>query len=216
MLLLVRDKRMKKKKFDFYYDFGSPNAFLAHSIIKKIEMKTGWEALYKPVLLGGIFKLTNNQAPLISFKNVRNKTEYIKKEINRFIKNHNVLYKWNKDFPLRTVELMRTAVFLEKSPHYKDFVDKIFFHIWSEPKKLDDLEIFKNIIEELKLPEKKIILAINTEEIKNKLKEYTNNAVKKGIFGLPSFMIEDELFFGKESIHDLELHILSKDKKKLL
>ena len=206
---------MKKKKFEFYYDFGSPNSFLIHSIIEKIEKKTGWKALYKPVLLGGIFKLTNNQAPLITFKNVRNKTEYIKKEINRFVRIHGVQYKWNKDFPLRTVELMRTAVFLEKSSHYKNFVNKIFFHIWSEPKKLDDPEIFKNIIEELKLSEEKIIHAINTEEIKNKLKEYTKKAVEKGIFGLPSFIIDDELFFGKESIYDLESYISSKEKKLL-
>ena len=203
---------IRQNFFEFYYDFGSPNSFLAHCVIDKIEKKTGYKALYKPVLLGGIFRLTNNQPPLIAFKNVKNKILYIKKEINRFVKNHKIKYRMNDNFPLRTVEMMRASVFLENSSHYKEFINTIFFHIWTEPKKMDDYETFKKIIRKSKLPEKEIIDAIKTDNIKNKLKEYTDRAVEKGIFGLPSFVIDKELFFGKNSIYDLEKYLISKNK----
>ena len=200
---------MKKKHIEFYYDFGSPNAFLVHSIIEKIENKTGYKTKYIPVLLGGIFKLTNNIAPYIAYKNVKNKLEYQSIEFNRFVKKHAIKFNHNIHFPLRTVELMRAAVFFEGRRDYKKFINTIFKHSWSEPKKLDDLKILQEVLENNNFSFSEIFKAINSQKIKNKLKENTNLAVEKGIFGTPSFIIKNQLFFGKDSICDLEDYLLS-------
>ena len=200
---------MKKKHIEFYYDFGSPNAFLVHSIIEKIENKTGYKTKYIPVLLGGIFKLTNNIAPYIAYKNVKNKLEYQSIEFNRFVKKHAIKFNHNIHFPLRTVELMRAAVFFEGRRDYKKFINTIFKHSWSEPKKLDDLKILQEVLENNNFSFSEIFKAINSQKIKNKLKENTNLAVEKGIFGTPSFIIKNQLFFGKDSICDLQDYLLS-------
>ncbi len=200
---------MTNKEFEFYYDFGSPNAFLVHSVIKKIENKTGFKTIYTPVLLGGIFKLTNNVAPYIAYKEVKNKLKYQSIEFNRFVKKHDIKFNDNANFPLRTVELMRAAVFFKGKQDYEKFINIIFHHTWVEPKKIDDLEILKNVLEDNNLSFAEIFNAINSEEIKNKLKENTDLAVEKGIFGTPSFLIRNQLFFGKNSICDLEDFLLS-------
>ncbi len=200
---------MTKKIFEFYFDFGSPNAFLVHSIIEKIENKTGFKTKYIPVLLGGIFKLTNNVAPYIAFKGIKNKLKYQSIEFNRFVKKHNIEFNDNINFPLRTVELMRAAVFFEGRQDYKKFINTIFQHTWSKPKKMDDIEILKKVLENNQFSFSEILNGINSEEIKNKLKENTSLAVEKGVFGTPSFLIKNQLFFGKDSIHDLEDYLLS-------
>ncbi len=198
---------MVKKTFDFYYDFGSPNAFLVHSVLNAIEKKTGYTAVYKPILLGGIFKLTNNQPPLLAFKEVKNKLAYQDIEFKRFIKAKDIEFCFNENFPVNTVRLMRAALFLENSALYKKFINKIFYHMWVLPKKLDEIEIFKKVLNQEGFAADKILEAIETDEVKTALITCTSLAVDRGVFGSPSMFVENEQFFGKDSLYDLENYI---------
>ena len=129
-------------KVEFLFDFGSPNAYLSHLVIPQIEQRTGARFEYLPVLLGGIFKLTNNRSPAESLAGIRNKPEYQQLETERFIRQHRITqYRFNPFFPVNTLALMRGALAARKLGIFERYVDQVYRHMWAEPKKLDDPEI---------------------------------------------------------------------------
>src|SRR5579859_765968 len=126
----------------FLFDFGSPNAFLSHEAIPAIERRIGAKFDYIPVLLGGIFKATNNKSPAESLAGVKNKREFHALETERFVQRFHVKpYIWNPYFPVNTLLLMRAAVAAQLEGDFERYVDAAFFHMWVEPKKMDDPEI---------------------------------------------------------------------------
>ena len=131
-------------KVEFHFDFGSPNAYLAHKVLPAIEERTGVRLGYVPILLGGVFKLTNNQPPMVQFKGVKNKQEYQRLEILRFIKKHGLTaFKMNPHFPVNTVQIMRGAVAAEMDGQLATYVDAVFRHMWEDEKKMDDPEVIR-------------------------------------------------------------------------
>ena len=126
----------------FLFDFGSPNAFLSHEAIPAIEKRTGVKFEYVPVLLGGIFKATNNKSPAETLAGVKNKREFHALETERFVKRFGVKpYVWNPFFPVNTLNLMRAAVAAQLEGVFEKYVDAAFHHMWVEPKKMDDPEV---------------------------------------------------------------------------
>ena len=129
---------------EFHFDFGSPNAYLAHLVIPDIERRTGTKFDYVPVLLGGVFKLTNNRSPAESLAGIRNKPEYERLETERFIKRHGITrYRRNPFFPVNTLTIMRGAIAARQLGIFERYVDEIYRHMWAEPKKMDDPEILR-------------------------------------------------------------------------
>ena len=192
----------------FYYDFGSPNSYLSHLIIPKIEKRNKISFDYIPILLGGIFKLTGNVSPFESLRGVKNKAEYLETETNRFLKKHRLTnYTFNPDFPLNTLNLMRGAVFAKSKPYYKEYVDAIFKSMWAIPKKVDEEEIFKTVLTEARLPMDDILQGVRDKNIKDVLIENTNAAVSNGVFGSPTFFVDNEMFFGKDRLWEVETEI---------
>lgn len=191
--------------FEFIYDFGSPNAYLSHVVIPEIEERTGTKCVYRPVLLGGVFKATNNRSPMEAFAGIDNKLKYIQTETHRFLVKHQIQkFTRNPHFPVNTLMLMRGAVYAERQPYYKQYIDSMFKSMWEQQQKMDDVEVFSSNLEEAGLPSQEILTAIQDTEVKQKLIQYVDSAVDRGVFGAPSFFVDDELYFGKDSLIAIE------------
>lgn len=192
-------------KVDFLFDFGSPNAYFAHKVIPDIEKRTGVSFTYVPVLLGGIFKLTNNQAPAIAFGNIKNKMPYEMLESQRFVKKHKLdKYTFNPNFPVNTLTLMRMAVAAQNMGFLPRYADAVFHHMWEEPKKMDDPAVIRAALLESRLDADALIAAAQTPEVKQGLMNNTENAVARGAFGSPTFFVGDEIYFGKNTLGEVE------------
>src|SRR6185436_18941681 len=198
-------------KVDFLFDFGSPNAYLSHLVIPDIEKRQGVKFDYVPVLLGGVFKLTNNRSPAEANAGIRNKPEYQKLETERFIKQHGITrFRSNPFFPVSTLAIMRGAVAAKKLGIFERYVDEVYRHMWAEPKKLDDPAVLKATLLESNLPADRLFELVQTPEVKDTLLAETQRAVDRGTFGSPTFFVDDEIYFGKDRLRDVEEAIAAK------
>lgn len=189
----------------FLFDFGSPNAFLAHEAIPAIEKRIGAKFEYVPVLLGGIFKATNNKSPAETLAGVKNKREFHALETDRFLRRYGVKpYIWNPHFPVNTLNLMRAAVAAQLEGVFEKYVAAAFHHMWEEPKKMDDLETAIAALESSGLDAKVLLTRAQEPDVKAKLIANTEDAVNRGAFGSPTFFVGKEMFFGKEQLRDVE------------
>ena len=193
---------------EFHFDFGSPNAYLSHLVIPAIEARTGVKFTYVPILLGGVFKATNNVSPAVSLKGIKNKPEYYTLETKRFLKRHATAYKMNPHFPVNTLQLMRGAVFAQTQDYFAEYVDAMYHHMWAEPKKMDDADVIRTALTASGLPADAIMAGIQQPEIKQQLIKNTEDSVARGVFGSPSFFVGGELFFGKDKLVEVEEEIL--------
>ena len=131
---------------EFHFDFGSPNAYLSHLVIKGIEQKTGEKVQYVPVLLGGVFKATGNASPGVTLAGIRNKGEYQGIETARFLKKHGITcYNSNPFFPVNTLQIMRGAIFAQGQGYFEQYVDEVYRHMWSDPKKMDEADVIRSL-----------------------------------------------------------------------
>jgi 2-hydroxychromene-2-carboxylate isomerase len=189
----------------FMFDFGSPNAFLSHEAIPAIEQRTGVKFEYIPVLLGGIFKATNNKSPAETLAGVKNKREFHAIETERFVKRFHVKpYTWNPFFPINTLNLMRAAVAAQFEGVFEKYVAAAFHHMWEEPKKMDDPEVAVKALNAYGLDGTKLLARAQDADVKAKLIENTQSAVERGAFGSPTFFVGQEMFFGKEQLREVE------------
>ena len=200
----------KMPKVEFLFDFGSPNAYLSHLVIPAIEKRQGVTFDYVPVLLGGVFKLTNNRSPAESNAGIRNKPEYQRLETERFIRQHGITrYKMNPHFPVNTLAIMRGAVAARKLGIFERYVDEVYRHMWAEPRKLDDPAILRAALLESNLPADRLFELVQTQEVKDELTAETRRAVERGTFGSPTFFVDGEIYFGKDRLRDVEEAIAS-------
>jgi 2-hydroxychromene-2-carboxylate isomerase len=189
----------------FLFDFGSPNAFLSHEAIPAIEKRTGVKFEYVPILLGGVFKATNNKSPAEALAGVKNKPEFLAVETERFIKRFQVEpYVWNPFFPINTLNLMRAAIAAQFEGVFEPYVEAAFHHMWREPKKMDDPEVAAKALSSSGLDGAKLLARAQEPDVKAKLIENTQSAVERGAFGSPTFFVGNEMFFGKEQLREVE------------
>jgi 2-hydroxychromene-2-carboxylate isomerase len=194
---------------DFLFDFGSPNAYFAHRVIPEIEKRTGAAFNYVPVLLGGIFKLTGNQAPAMAFGNIKNKMPYEMLETQRFIKKHALTqFTFNPNFPVNTLALMRMAVAAQNMGFLPRYVEAAFHFMWEDPRKMDDPATTRAALIEAGLDADALAAAAQTPEVKQGLMANTERAVERGAFGIPTFFVGDEIFFGKNTLAEVEEEIV--------
>jgi 2-hydroxychromene-2-carboxylate isomerase len=201
---------MTEPKVQFLFDFGSPNAYLADLVIPKVEQRTGVTFEYVPILLGGIFKATNNASPAVTLKDVKNKREYAGIETRRFIKKHGITtFKPNPFFPVNTLQLMRGAVAAQVEGVFQPYFKAVYHHMWEAPKKMDDPAVMREALISSGIDADKIIARSQDPAVKNRLMELTQNAVDRGAFGSPTFFVGNEMFFGKDQLRDVEEEILA-------
>jgi 2-hydroxychromene-2-carboxylate isomerase len=196
-------------KVEFHFDFGSPNAYLSHLVIPDIEQRTGVKFDYVPVLLGGVFKLTNNRSPAESLAGIKNKPQYERLETTRFLKRHGITrFQSNPFFPVNTLLMMRGAIAARSLGVFERYVDEMYRHMWAEPKKMDDPEVFRAALREGGFETDRLLELIAGKEVKDQLLENTNRSVERGTFGSPTFYVGDEIFFGKDRLRDVEEMII--------
>jgi 2-hydroxychromene-2-carboxylate isomerase len=196
-------------KVEFQFDFGSPNAYLAEIALPAIEKRTGVKFEYVPVLLGGIYKATNNMSPAESLRGIRNKPEYQALETQRFLRRHNITkFAPNPFFPVNTLMLMRGAVAARFENLFEPYFRAAYHHMWVEPKKMDDLEVFKSAFKSSGIDIDRLTARAPQDDVKKKLIEDTTDAVNRGAFGSPTFFIGEEMFFGKDQLRDVEESII--------
>ncbi len=195
--------------FEFHFDFGSPNAYLSHKVIPAICERTGAACDYVPVLLGGVFKLTNNKSPMEQFQGIRNKNEYGRLEMERFIRKHGLTaFQRNPHFPVNTVQIMRGAIVMQRQGQLLEYVDAVYRHMWEEGRKMDDPDVIAEALDEAGFDGKGILEGIQEQSVKDELLANTTASVDRGTFGSPTFFVGDEIFFGKDRLGEVEEEIL--------
>ncbi|WP_299075365.1 2-hydroxychromene-2-carboxylate isomerase [uncultured Ruegeria sp.] len=192
---------------DFVFDFCSPNAFLAHKLLPGLAKRHKVAINYVPVLLSGVFKATNNQSPFHAFSENRQKSAYLTHDLHRFARRRGLNFHMSPHFPLNTRFAMRGAYFASGKSWEVKYIDAIFDAIWVHGQKVDEMGVLTEILHENGLPVRKTHEAIGSADTKQKLKDRTKAAVKRGVFGVPSMFIGDEMFFGKNSLANLELEL---------
>lgn len=197
-------------KVEFHFDFGSPNAYLAELALPEIERRTGVKFEYVPVLLGGVYKATGNMSPAESLHGIKNKPEYNALETERFLRRHNITkFKANPFFPVNTLMLMRGVVAAQFEGMFDSYFRAAYHHMWVEPKKMDEPQVFREAFLSSGLDIDRLIARAQQDDVKKKLIENTSDAVARGTFGSPTFFVGNEIFFGKDSLRNVEEEIVA-------
>ena len=196
-------------KVEFHYDFGSPNCYLAHKVIPQIEARTGVAFSYFPILLGGVFKLTNNASPVQQFAGIPHKMKYMRLEMRRFIEEHNLsAFRMNPHFPVNTLQIMRGAIVAEDEGTSKLYVETMLNAMWEQEKKMDDPAVIKEVLDAAGLDGDHFLARIQEAPIKEKLLANTAASAERGCFGAPTFFVGNEIYFGKDRLETVEKEIL--------
>jgi len=189
---------------EFLFDFASPNVYLAYRALPPILERTGAKLEIRPCLLGGIFKATNNKSPIVAFADVKGKVDYEMLEIRRFIAKHKIKFRMNPYFPINTLMLMRAFVAAQDAGQEAAFIEMGLKGMWEDGVKLGDPDVLKQAIDAAGLDGAALIEAAQTAPVKQKLALNTEAAVARGVFGLPTFFVGSEMFWGKERLPQVE------------
>jgi 2-hydroxychromene-2-carboxylate isomerase len=197
----------------FHFDFGSPNAYLSHLVIPSVESRIGERFEYVPVLLGGLFKATGNRSPMESMAGIKNKPEYERLEVRRFVERHKITqFQRNPFFPVNTLAIMRGAVAARHLGVFEKYVDEVYRYMWAEARNMGDPLVIAASLEESGLPVKALLEASASPEVKAELVANTERSVQAGNFGSPTFFVGEEIYFGKDRLRDVEEAFLAKRK----
>ena len=184
------------KPFDFYFDFVSPYSFLAHKEIRKIEDKIGIKIKYKPVLLGGLHNLHGIKAPAF----IPAKAKHMIRDCKLIAQRNNVKFKFNSYFPIKSLNLMRGVLVAEEDNFKSQYIDNIFNNVWQDGLNMNDEIIVQKVLKNLNLNPKTFALRSSSSLIKDSLRNKTNEAYEKGIFGAPTFVSNNKIFWGQDRI----------------
>ena len=190
---------------EFLFDFASPNVYLSYHVLTGVTQRHGASLTLNPVLLGGLFKLTNNQAPMVAFGEVKGKLDYDMLETQRFITAHRLdKFKFNPHFPINTIMLMRGFIAAQQLGVVEDYVAVTLSAMWEQEQNMGDPEVATGVWQSAGLDAPALVEAIQTQPVKDALLRNTQQAAERGAFGVPTFFVGDEMFFGKERIVQIE------------
>ena len=184
------------KSFDFYFDFVSPYSFLAHKEIIKIEKKNSSKIRFRPILLGGLHNLHGIKAPAF----IPAKAKHMIRDCKLIAEKNKIKFKFNSYFPIRSLNLMRGVLIAEEDNYKSYYIDTIFNAIWQDGLNMNDENIIQKILKNLNVNPKTFLLRVASASIKESLKKRTNEAYEKGIFGAPSFVSNNKIFWGQDRI----------------
>jgi 2-hydroxychromene-2-carboxylate isomerase len=193
------------KTIDLIFDFGSPNAYLAWKVLPGIAARSNAQINLIPCLLGGLFKLTGNQAPMTAFGNVKGKLEYESLETRRFIDKHGLrAFRFNPHFPVNTLLIMRGLLAARRANVGDVYLETVLKAMWEDGQKMDDPVVVAAVLSTAGLDAKALLEATQDPDVKGELAANTNAAAARGAFGIPTFFVGDEMFFGKERLGQVE------------
>lgn len=189
-----------QKSFEFLFDFGGPNSYLAHKKLPEICALTGAEVTYVPILLGGLFKLTNNLAPLMRYADTPAKRNYEMLEFDRFVKANKLPFKMNPHFPINSLHLMRGAVAAQHLGCFMPYVEAIMTAMWEDGANTGDPDVVKDVLCQAGLDSAALLAKAEDPAVKAELMANTEQAAERGAFGVPTFFVGGEMFWGKERL----------------
>lgn len=188
------------KRLEFFFDFGSPTTYLAHTQMPGVAARTGAEVAYRPMLLGGVFKATGNQSPAF----VKAKSKWMDGDLRAFARRYGVPYERNPWFPINTITLMRGAVAMQQRGRLPAYADAIFHAMWVEPQNLNDAQTVGGVLAKAGFDPKELLAAIEDQSVKDELRANTEEAVSRGVFGAPTFFVGEKMFFGQDRLDFVE------------
>ena len=183
------------KSLDFYFDFISPYSFLAYKKLKLLNKNNNINIIFKPILLGGLHKLGDITAPAFNERKMKN----MKNDCELVAKKNTIEFKWNKKFPINSLNLMRGYLILDKE-FKKEFFDLCFNAYWKDNVDLSDKKNLENILDSCSINKDFFFKEIQDQKIKDELKQLTENAFKKDIFGAPTFVVNNHIFWGQDRL----------------
>lgn len=186
------------KTLEFFFDLGSPATYLAYTQLPALCAATGTQLVYQPMLLGGVFKATGNASPI----SVPAKGRYMFDDLARYARRYDVPLKFNPHFPINTLMLMRatTGIQLHQPERFKDFVDCLFRAMWVDGRHMGDPAVVAAVLAEHGFDPDEVLALANDETVKAALKDKTEHAVQRGVFGAPSMFVGNQLFFGQDRL----------------
>ena len=184
------------KSLEFFFDFGSPTTYLAWTQLPKIAAEAGATIIWRPMLLGGVFKATGNQSPV----NIPAKARYMLQDLARYARRYGVPMTFNPHFPINTLPLMRGAAGYLDTPQFGTYVTAIFNALWVEQKNLGKPEVVAEVLRAAGLDPAEFERLVNDEGVKERLKGITEEAIRRGAFGAPTFFIGEEMHFGQDRL----------------
>lgn len=190
---------------EFYFDFGSPNAYLCYRALPAIEARIGKVFVIKPALLGGVFKATNNRSPAEAFAGIPAKLAYDRMEMERFMKRHRLTaFRFNPFFPINTLTLMRGAHAARKLGVFDAYLEAILSAMWERQLNTGDMDVLAKLLDEAGLPVADLFRESQSPDVKQALMDTTQELIDRGGFGIPTFYVGDEMFFGKDRLREVE------------
>lgn len=193
------------KTLEVLFDLASPNVYFAWRALPPVLARTGARLAVTPVLLGGIFKLAGNQSPMAAFANVKGKSAYDMLEIRRFIEKHALTaFRWNPAFPMNTLLPMRALIGAERLGAGASAREALLAAMWEQEKNLSDKGVLQSVLDAAGLDGEGVLALTDDPSVKEELAANTAHAVERGAFGLPTFFIGAEMFFGKERLAQIE------------
>jgi len=193
---LLKKSALMIKPFDFYFDFISPYSFLAHKEIRKIENKAKIKIRYKPILLGGLHNLHGIKAPAF----IPAKAKHMVRDCKLIAERNNVRFKFNSYFPIKSLDLMRGVLVAEEDNIKDYYIDNIFSNIWQDGLNMNDEIIVQKVLKNLNINYKTFVLRSTSSLIKDSLRKKTSEAYEKGVFGAPTFLSNNKIFWGQDRI----------------
>lgn len=189
------------KKVEFFFDVGSPASYLAWTQLESIAQRTNAKIIWRPMLLGAVFQATGNASPAA----VPAKGAYMLKDLQHFSNIYGVPFNFNPFFPLNTMHLMRGATAYLEEPEFQTYLAAIFNALWSEQLNMESPEVVAEVLTKAGIDVTDFMARISETEVKERLKDTTEEAVARGVFGAPSFFVNGEMFFGQDRLSFVEI-----------
>ena len=190
------------KTIEFYFDFGSPTAYLAHKRLQQLRQQYEFQLDYRPILLGGVFKATGNNSPVA----IPAKGKYmLEHDLPRFAALYDVELNFNPHFPINTLNLMRGAIASQQQSYADNYLNSVFNAVWVEGKNMGDPEVVAEVLQAAGLDADSILAASQHPDVKASLIAITESAVARGVFGVPTLFIGQQMFFGQDRFQFVEM-----------
>ena len=188
------------KSVDFYFDYGSPTSYLAYTQMPGVAKRTGATVNYVPILLGGVFQATGNRSPV----EVAATGQWMQGDLQHFAERYKVPYQWNPHFPINTLALMRGATYAAREGFLLPYSDAIYKAVWADGLNMGDPAVIGKVLQEADLDAQKVLAGTQEQAIKDALKDATQRAIARGLFGAPTFFVGARMHFGQDRLPYVE------------
>ena len=184
-------------KIEFCFDFGSPTAYFAWNMLRRLKETCGTEIVWHPMLLGGVFKATGNVSPV----SISAKAVFMNADLNRFAGKYGIDYTFNSHFPINTLVLMRGAAGLLNDDRFDTYVTAVYEAIWKDNQNMGEMDVAGKVLVDAGFDPAEFMAMVSDDAVKETLKSLTEDAVQRGVFGAPTMFVGDDMYFGQDRMH---------------